>query len=186
MTLQTLESFSPNGLEYFLKQLEEPTLSGIENTLDCIREMGKSLTEKQIEIDTAVCWELYFREAARKAEEAFVTQEALHAVQSPDKCHSYKRRIASNSRSNTKSQAVKQKKHLAKEASIAQKCGHAIGSGKPKKTRRSNHEVEIVDPCDVAWDVYCYHMEVCDEEYKVQLAQLLEEAEPIAHAKPGP
>jgi hypothetical protein len=98
----------------------------------------------------------------------------------------HERFLNSKSRSATKREIVKQKRHRQKEALIAQKCGHKNGSNKPKKTHCSNHVVEIVDPCDVAWDVYCDHMKVRDEECRLQLVQLLEEAEPITPVKPGP
>ena len=79
---------------------------------------------------------------------------------------SHERFLSSKSRSATKREIVKQKRHRQKEAVIAQKCGHASAC-KPMKTRVASPRVElddIVDPDDVWWDVYDDHTEDCEQD----------------------
>jgi hypothetical protein len=116
LTLAKLESFSPNGLKCFLEQSEKQTLIRIENTLNHIQEIGKTLTKKQIEIDTAVCWELYFREAARKAEKAFVTPDNDDQVVNLHR----ERFLNAKKIGNMKQMLVNEKRRLRKEAWIAE------------------------------------------------------------------
>lgn len=81
---------------------------------------------------------------------------------------SYERFLSSKSRSATKRQAVKQKRHRQKETAL--KCGYTVD--KQRKTRITLSKIDVVDPEDVWWDVYQQRNEDYIQDYLYDLAQL--------------
>jgi hypothetical protein len=83
---------------------------------------------------------------------------------------------------------VMKKLRHQKEAALAPKCGHVIGSKLVKKRIALSKVPEIIYPWEVKEDVYWEHEEDRDQEYLEQLMQMQEQEQEQEQddEKPGP
>jgi hypothetical protein len=177
-----IESFAKAVRDMTLEKLEKlsPWFQGTGLKGDLVNEWIEILTER---------WE-ELRDEQKKLPIGSESTDDEDVDDVPHKICSHERNLTSKLRSVVKRELVKGKTHRAKEAAIAQKCGHRGIKSRKTRSAASPKVVpdDVVEPKDVWWDVYFEHADDRDYECLLQLAELAElaENEPVQCERPGP
>ena len=175
------------NIESFAKAVRDMTLDKLKKLSPWFQGTGLKgdLIIKRIDILTERWEEL--RDAQNELRIGSDSTDDEDVEDVPCEICSHKRYLTSKLRSAVKRKLVKGKTHRAKEAAIAQKCGHRSCKSRKARIAASPKVVpdDVVEPNNVWWDVYNEHADDRDYECLIQLAELAEN-ELVPCERPGP